>query len=428
MRVRVFQPRPGGNWLLEWRTPLRQVVRLAGFASRERSERMARRIEELGDVRDAGDELDGRLLRWAREECGDRVRERLAELGLLPQSVLVAGKSLGEHLKDFELAKMHRRKKKSTTQKASGLQVTRLRRLVNECGFTSYADMVRPGSDAVFSAWRESMRKKDSGGKLGDKSLSHQTLNHVLAAAQEFGRWMVKEERGARIAFINVSRLNVEEDRRCERRALNPKEFQSLLDAAFARDVVDRGLNGFERAALWWFVADTGLRLSEVKAVTTNHLRFGQDAAYAAVELSGQQTKNGDSLYQVVVSPGLVSMLREIASLKVPGAPMFKVGSLTRLALKKDLEAAGIGWKDAMGRQFDFHALRYQFGDRLFESGAPLNVIQKAMRHSSIELTASRYARARDESMTRAAKGMVQFRRPDGGSATGERAGNPASA
>lgn len=408
MKIRVYQPRPPrGTWMLEWRTPLRKVVRMAGFPSRENSERLARRIEALAYASETGEEMDARLLRWARDDVSDRIRRRLVELGIIPSSLLVSAKSLEEHLNDWEHAKYQQRRKKSTTRMATSLPVNRVRRMVRECGFRAYGDLLR--GETVFLAWREEQRAGDA--ESGDDGLSHQTMNHVLASTREFCAWMVKQQRAGSIALAGVAKLDVDEDRRLERRSITAPEFQRLLDASWTRQEADHGLTGPERAALWWFVAETGLRLNEVKHVRPVDIQI-ESAGRAVVELSGKFTKNGDKLFQVVASAGLVGMLRDLAGMKAPTARLWRVSKLTRLALKNDLEAAGIPWQDQRGRQFDFHALRYQFGDRLFESGAPLNVIQKAMRHSTIELTAKRYAQARDDQVTRAMDGMQQFRRP----------------
>ena len=60
--------------------------------------------------------------------------------------------------------------------------------------------------------------------------------------------------------------------------------------------------------------------------------------------------------------------------------------------VKHDLEVAGIAYKDAAGRQFDFHALRHTFITRIVKAGVSPKEAQSLARHSTITLTMDRYA------------------------------------
>jgi len=60
--------------------------------------------------------------------------------------------------------------------------------------------------------------------------------------------------------------------------------------------------------------------------------------------------------------------------------------------LHSDLEAAGISYLDNSGRYCDFHSLRHTCGSLLAASGVHPKVAQSIMRHSTIDLTMSRYS------------------------------------
>jgi len=62
--------------------------------------------------------------------------------------------------------------------------------------------------------------------------------------------------------------------------------------------------------------------------------------------------------------------------------------------LRADLEAAGIPYRDPSGLVFDFHALRCQTATLADTAGVSTRVVQKMMRHSTLELT-GRYTRPR---------------------------------
>jgi integrase len=62
--------------------------------------------------------------------------------------------------------------------------------------------------------------------------------------------------------------------------------------------------------------------------------------------------------------------------------------------LRKDLEAAGIPYRDERGRVFDFHALRVTFGTWMAVSGATPRETMEAMRHNDMRLTTQTYTDA----------------------------------
>jgi len=59
--------------------------------------------------------------------------------------------------------------------------------------------------------------------------------------------------------------------------------------------------------------------------------------------------------------------------------------------IRKDLEAAGIPYRDASDRVADFHALRHTFITRLARSGVAPAVAKSLARHSTITLTMDHY-------------------------------------
>jgi len=59
--------------------------------------------------------------------------------------------------------------------------------------------------------------------------------------------------------------------------------------------------------------------------------------------------------------------------------------------MRKDLEAAGIPYRDASDRVVDFHALRHTFITRLARSGIAPALAKSLARHSTITLTMNHY-------------------------------------
>jgi hypothetical protein len=90
--------------------------------------------------------------------------------------------------------------------------------------------------------------------------------------------------------------------------------------------------------------------------------------------------------------------------------------------LRMDLEAAGIPYEDASGLVFDFHALRCEMATLADQAGISPRVVQRLMRHSTLELT-GRYTRPRAVDIENAASMLPSLKpsgdRPESVAATG---------
>ena len=76
--------------------------------------------------------------------------------------------------------------------------------------------------------------------------------------------------------------------------------------------------------------------------------------------------------------------------------------------LRPDLDRAGIPYVDAGGLVFDFHALRCQMATLADAAGVTPRVVQRLMRHSTLELT-GRYTRPRAVDIEHAAESLPCF-------------------
>jgi len=72
-------------------------------------------------------------------------------------------------------------------------------------------------------------------------------------------------------------------------------------------------------------------------------------------------------------------------------APLLDIPANMTRAFHADCAAAKVARRDGGGRVVDIHALRHTFGTMLAKAGVPLQVAQRAMRHSSPTLTANVY-------------------------------------
>jgi len=145
---------------------------------------------------------------------------------------------------------------------------------------------------------------------------------------------------------------------------------------------------GHERALLYRFAAQSGLRANEIRCLTIASFDFDNQL----VTLAGKYTKNGQDT-TLPLRKDTVAMLKELFVNKLPHIAAFKLPSKYNMAdmLRADLAAAQIEIDPERG-QVCFHSLRHSFGSMLAASGCHPKVAQELLRHSDINLSLSRYS------------------------------------
>ena len=133
----------------------------------------------------------------------------------------------------------------------------------------------------------------------------------------------------------------------------------------------------------------TGLRASELGSLKPESFDLA-DPARATVSVEAAYSKHRE--------PDVLPLRRDLAeamAAHIAGRPagelIFRLPQKTAAMLRRDLEAAGIPYRDAAGHVADFHALRHTFITRLARSGIAPSVAKDLARHSSIVLTIDHY-------------------------------------
>jgi integrase/recombinase XerC len=221
---------------------------------------------------------------------------------------------------------------------------------------------------------------------------SHRTVNADLAAIRSFCRWLMKRERIHRDPTATFQPLNVEEDRRLERRALTDEEAAKLIKTTLASETVYRHLTGQERAHMYMLCQRTGLRRKELRSLTASSFDFSELPAIVTVQAAHSKRRRLDRL---PLPEDIAVAMRRYLSGKPPGEAVWPGAWWRKSAemLRRDLKAAGIAPKDASGRVVDFHGQRTTFITGLSRSGVAPAVAQKLARHSDIKLTMDVYTR-----------------------------------
>jgi integrase len=257
-------------------------------------------------------------------------------------------------------------------------------------------------------------------GGLRDSGKSAQTYNHYLKSAKQFTRWLVRDRRSTTDPLAHLSKLNVSTDRRHDRRALSPEEFERLLKAANTGKAIET-IPGPDRAIMYVVAGWTGFRKGEVGSLTLRSFQLDEDPPTATVAACYSKRRRQDSQ---ILHPEVVRLLKEWLATKTdlkPNDILFPVSGKvpggkerkTHLMMKKDLAQARKAWieeakgnpaemqrredsdflkyENSDGKYADFHSNRHLFITSLERAGLSPKMAQMLARHSDVRLTLGVY-------------------------------------
>jgi len=294
-----------------------------------------------------------------------------------------------------------------------------LKQTADALGWRAVRDMNR----AALEGWLEEQRIAGRGARV---------CNGHLAAWNAFGNWMFRAGRIQANPFTGARKFDAKADRRRVRRALTVEELAALIRMARVRPILDalKGnpgggeamkkdranvkdstldrlrFLGWTRSLAYWTAAATGLRWGELRSITLGAVFLDADPPHLVLAAKDEKARRGA---QIPLPGALAAELGEYVSERrsrlvgLPGAsvvpfpcgldeaPLFDVPKVMSNVFDADRKAAGIPKRDGSGRVVDVHALRHTFGTMLAKAGVPLQLAQRAMRHSTPELTANVY-------------------------------------
>ena len=300
--------------------------------------------------------------------------------GLLEPAMLYQSITIQEHLEAFEASL----KAKDVSDDQIQLVVNRCRNLLKAAKITRLSGI----NAELIANSLASMRETKKDGKRGT---SAQTSNHYLRAIKQITRWLRLEKRFVDDPLVRLEMLNVQVDRRHDRRALNDDEVSKLLAATLTGKKV-YGFDPVERQMLYIMALSTGLRASELASLTTEGLDLESSTPTVTVQAGYSKRRRLDIL---PLPADILAATREWLSGKPIGQPLWPgkwaAKKYAGKMLQIDLKAAGVPYVDAKGLFADFHALRHTYITNLARSGVSLVTAQKLARHSTPMLTAQRY-------------------------------------
>lgn len=310
---------------------------------------------------------------------------------------------LKEHIREFENNLNHR----GVTAKHIKETISKLKKIATSCKWAVIADITSAGVLRYL-------------GRLRHDGLSAQTYNHYLKAIKTFTRWLVLDRRTPFDPLMHLARLNVNVDRRHDRRALSEEEFRRLVEAARSGKRIE-GISGPDRAILYVLATWTGFRRGEIGSLTLRSLRLDDEPPTATVAACFSKHRREDTQ---VLHPELVRLLKDWLTTKKflkPDRPMFPISGRvpggidrkTHKMIERDLMAARDKWLkeaeeneeeykerlksdflcycDQAGLYADFHSFRHLFITNLERAGISPKMAQVLARHSDIRLTLNVY-------------------------------------
>jgi len=360
------------KWYLDFTDHLQIRRRFPGFTDKRQTEALGRQIEQLIRYKTAGEQPDKQLSRWL-ENIPGTLHNNMMRIGLIDSTRAAAGKSLSNHLEDFRQALAS----KGNTEQHVNLTVARATKIINDCKFMSWSDISASKVHQYLARLR-----------TGPNGISIQTSNFYLRAIKQFCKWMVDDQRANKSPVEHLKGLNTRTDQRHDRRALEPDEIRRLLKTTQAGP--ERlGVSGPDRAVLYRVAVETGMRAGELRSLKVSSFDLKNRIVTILAAYSKHRRED-----IIPLRPDTAAMLKTYFEGKLPTAQAFQMPNKHRLAkvFYADLAEAGIPYMDDSGRYADFHALRHTTGSLLAASGVHPKVAQTIMRHSTIELTMSRYS------------------------------------
>jgi integrase len=297
--------------------------------------------------------------------------------GLIDPAADQLSRPLNDHLGEYRTHLAA----KARSEKHIGETIRLITHVADECRYRILADL-QSGGDKLEKYLAE---RREEGSAF-------RTVNADLVAVRSFCRWLMDRGRIRDDPTRGLHRLNVEEDRRRERRALTDEEAQRLIDAAFRSDRAFKQLTGKDRAVMYTLAQRTGLRRNELRSLTPTSFDLDGSPPTVQVEAKNSKRRKKDLL---PLTGNVAGTMREYISGRLPHSPLWPGGWWRRSAemLRLDLLDAGIEPEDDAGRVVDFHGQRTTFISALARAGVAPAATQRLARHSDINLTLGTYTR-----------------------------------
>ena len=421
--------RESDTFHMRFRDHLNRRQKLATSPRERDAHHTAGKVMELVRCRRTGEHVGDKLRKWLEAQSEKLVR-RLVEMEVIDPLVASTDTPLSEHLdgkfdadgKLIEPGFKQALEARGNTANHVKVTTDRVRRILDGCSFTFWRDIIRPGAADQVSVIL--------GGRRDKGQITGQTFNYYVRDLKSFCRWLAKQSKAPAVAMAALEAVKNADTDSESRRPLSVNEMRLLLSAAAVGPAI-QGLYGSERALLYRFAFETGMRPGQIRALLVKD--FDLDADPPTVTTHAKYVKRRRTHTQTL-RPELATELRKQFASRMPTAAAIKMPSKYHLAdmLRRDLAAARQTWIDAAATDVDrqqrqrsdfladennkgeravFYSTRHGHGTALANAGVPEKDIAASMHHASRKTT-QRYIHADRESVARAIGAMPDLSYP----------------
>ncbi len=367
----------------------------------------ADQIDDLNSLRGSNKVIPPELAKFV-ETMPPAMRDRLVSFEILDAGEVYADKPLADHIDNWEAAK----RANGNAEDSIIPVIAHVRRIVAALELVTWKDLKAPGVAGRIKTWVAGLRAKGE--------INGTTTNKYIADIKSLCRWMHAEGFAKDIALENLQPVDNADSDADRRRALSVAEMHRLVDAAAAGEK-RHGLTGDERAILYRFAFETGMRPGQMRTLTVANFRLDDNPP--TVQSQARFVKRR-KVHEQVLRAELAADLQKRFAAMMPASPAFRMPSDGRMAdmLRDDLAEARRAWigeavtdeervkraKDdflaAVNRDNEravFYSMRHGHGTALADAGVPEKDIAKSMHHAS-RTTTARYMHADRERVSKA--------------------------
>lgn len=399
--------------------------RIPGYKDKSATMELARKCERIIGLRSESMPLPPDILRWL-DGLDSPIRKSMTTNGIIDGDRAAKSKPIRDHLTDYRQYLID----SGSTRIHAKRTYRSVERIIDATRAKSAADLTVATITRAIAEFRKDV--KDPKSEKTKRGIGAATSNNLQTAVKGFMAWMLRERRIHENPLAHVRRMNVDTDRRHERRPMESDELSILLDVT-SRQPKRWNMTGPERSALYRIAAETGLRSNEIRSLTRDSFTFDNGEATVTVQAGYSKRRQHETM---PLRDDLVEILRPLLSRKLPSAPAFTLPNATNVArmLRDDLKAARAAWlaqaknvadrqdrerqsflvyRDDADRVTDFHSLRGAFISMMLASGIDAKTAQSLARHSDPRLTFNTYGRTLRGSERAAIDGLPSFDVPE---------------
>lgn len=369
--MRIYQPRPGGPWYLEYN---------------EAGKRYRLNIGAKADAETA-----------MKRRKAEKVLRRRHHTGMATNRVALA------LVRDAWFKEVEMRCKPRTAKRYRECVGAVLARIPARNVEDVTPIMVMAYAEGAMKNGIPNTVKTPKGERQVVRTITPRTCNRHVGYFKAMLKWAVRSGLIERSPIADVQPLHERKIR--QRRALTEDEARALLT---------HSPECYRR--IWTFMLGTGFRTNEVVNLTWEDL----DLDRQEVRLSAERSKNNTAA-TVPLSDTVAAMLRDMRSAKDEATGIVFLngdGKPWRNNLVKRLRSccrlAGVATEGV-----DCHALRYSFATHLLRAGVPIQTVQRLGRWKTVDVLLSVYAQTFPADERAAVERLPHF-----GAQTGQRVDN----